>query len=248
MQKHGGVIQERLGHVRLEFGDTLLLRGFKPALNQLKHTAGLIVTEELKMEEFRTDKAPLALAIVLTVVLSATMGVSILTAALAGCILMVFTGCLKMTELHSAIRMDVLFLLAGVIPLGIMLERTGAAALLAHTVAQLANFLPPLLILMMFTMMSALLTELISHSATVIVMGPVAISTAILLGYDPRAFMLAVMFAASTSFSTPVGYQTNTMIYGPGGYKFLDFLRVGGPLNLTLSVVTPIFIYFIWGL
>ena len=96
--------------------------------------------------------------------------------------------------------------------------------------------------------MAMLLTGLISNNATVVVMVPVAVSTATTLGLDPKAFILAIMFAASTSFYTPVGYQTNTMIYGPGGYKFLDFIRVGAPLNLLLAIVTPIYIYLVWGL
>jgi len=93
-----------------------------------------------------------------------------------------------------------------------------------------------------------ILTELISNNATVVVMVPVGIATASAMGIDPKAVILAIMFAASTSFSTPVGYQTNTMIYGPGGYHFLDFLRVGGPLNLLLAIITPLLIYLIWGL
>ena len=92
------------------------------------------------------------------------------------------------------------------------------------------------------------LTELISNNATVVVMVPVGVATAETLGLDARAFILAIMFAASTSFSTPVGYQTNTMVYGPGNYRFLDFTKVGGPLNLILAVVTPIYIFLLWGL
>lgn len=247
IQKHGETIQQRLGDVQLDLGDALLLRGFTRALQQVRHTAGLIVTEELKIEEFRTEKAPLALAIVAVVVLLAALDFSILTVALTGSVLMVFSGCLKMNELHDAIRLDVLFLLAGVIPLGLALERSGASALVADLAAQAAVFLPPLLVLTFFYMVAMILTELISNNATVIVLAPVGIVTAVTLGMDPRAFVLTIMFAASTSFSTPVGYQTNTMIYGPGGYKFLDFLRVGGPLNLTLAVVTPVFIYLLWG-
>jgi di/tricarboxylate transporter len=161
---------------------------------------------------------------------------------------MVITGCLKMNELHEAIRWDVIFLLAGVIPLGLALERSGGADLLAQFAAQAANYVPSLLVLSIFYIVAMLLTELISNNATVVVLVPVAIASAEALGLDARAFILAIMFAASTSFSSPVGYQTNTMVYGPGGYKFLDFLRVGGPLNLILAIVTPIYIYLLWGL
>jgi di/tricarboxylate transporter len=153
-----------------------------------------------------------------------------------------------MNELHQSIRLDVIFLLAGVIPLGLALERTGGAQLLANLAIQSAGYVPPLIVLGIFYLMAMLLTELISNNATVVVMVPVAVATATTLGLDPKAFILAIMFAASTSFSTPVGYQTNTMIYGPGGYKFSDFIRAGGPLNLLLAIVTPLYIYLVWGL
>ncbi len=248
IQKHGELIQERLGQEQLEFGDTLLLRGAKSALEQVKREPGFIVTEELEMEAFRTEKAPVALLIIAGVVITAALGQPILVTSIVGCVLMVLTGCLKMNELHESIRLDVIFLLAGVIPLGLVLERTGGAQLLADLAARSAVFVPPLVVLSIFYVMTMLMTELISNNATVVVMIPVGVATAEALSLDPRAFILAIMFAASTSFSTPVGYQTNTMVYGPGGYKFLDFLRVGGPLNILLAIVTPIYIYLFWGL
>jgi len=248
MRKHGELIRERLGKVRLNFGDTLLLRGNAAALEQLKREPGFIVTEEIELEAFRTEKAPLALAIVVGVVIGATLGYSILVTSLVGCVLMVLTGCLKMNELHDSIRWDVIFLLAGVIPLGLALEKTGGAQLLANLAVHSADHVPPLVVLGIFYLIAMILTELISNNATVVVMVPIAVATAVTLGLDPRAFILAIMFAASTSFSTPVGYQTNTMIYGPGGYRFLDFARVGLPLNLILMITTPIYIYLVWGL
>jgi di/tricarboxylate transporter len=248
IRQRGQLIRERLGQIRLHFGDTLLLRGTAVALAQIKREPGFIVSEEAPPEEFRTEKIPVALAIVGGVVIIAALGQPILVTALVGCVLMVLTGCLKMNELHQSIRLDVIFLLAGVIPLGLVLERTGGAQLLANLAIQSAAYVPPLIVLGIFYLMAMLLTELISNNATVVVMVPVAVATATTLGLDPRAFILAIMFAASTSFSTPVGYQTNTMIYGPGGYKFLDFIRVGAPLNLLLAIVTPIYIYLVWGL
>ena len=248
IQKHGALIQQRLGQVTLGFGDTLLLRGPTSALDQVKREPGFIVTEQMEIESFRTEKIPIALAILAGVVLLAVLGQPILVTALVGCVLMVLTGCLRMNELHEAIRWDVIFLLAGVIPLGLAMEKSGAAQLLANLAAQSANYVSPLLVLTIFYVITMLMTELISNNATVVVMVPVGVATANVLGLDAKAFILAIMFAASTSFSTPVGYQTNTMIYGPGGYKFFDFLRVGGPLNLILAVLTPIYIYFLWGL
>lgn len=248
IRKHGEVIQERLGQVKLSFGDTLLLRGSLEALEQIKREPGFIVTEALKPEAFRKEKIPVALAIIMAVILGATLGQPILVTAVAGCVLMVLTGCLKVNELHEAIRWDVIFLLAGVIPLGLALEKTGGAQLLANLATQSAHYVHPILLLTIFYLVSMFLTEVISNNATVVVMVPVGVATAQALGLDARAFILAIMFAASTSFSTPVGYQTNAMVYGPGGYKFTDFTKVGLPLNLLLALVTPLFIYVMWGL
>lgn len=248
IRKHGELIQERLGQVKLNFGDTLLLRGAVEALEQIKREAGFIVTEEVKAEAFRTDKAPIALLITIGVVVIAALGQPILVTSIVGCVLMVLTGCLKVNELHDSIRWDVIFLLAGLIPLGLALEKTGGSQLLANLAAHSANYVSPLIVLSIFYIMTMILTELISNNAAVVVMVPVGVASAEALGLDARAFILAIMFAASTSFSTPVGYQTNTMIYGPGGYKFLDFTKVGLPLNILLAITTPIYIYLIWGL
>jgi di/tricarboxylate transporter len=248
IRKQGALIRDRLSKVNLDFGDTLLLRGSEMALEQIKRERGFIATEEVKQDEFRAHKIIPALIIIGAVVLIAALGVPILVTSIAGCVVMVLTGCLKVNELHESVRWDVIFLLAGVIPLGLALERTGGAQLLANLTAKSAEYVPPLVVLGIFYVVTMILTELISNNATIVVMVPVGAATATALGLDVKAFILAIMFAASTSFSTPVGYQTNTMIYGPGGYKFLDFTKVGGPLNLLLAIVTPIFIYLVWGL
>jgi di/tricarboxylate transporter len=248
IRKHGEIIRERLGQVKLSFGDTLLLRGTTSALEQIKREPGFIVTEEIQLEAFRTEKAPVALAIVAGVVIAATAGLSILVTALVGCVLMVLTGCLKMNELHESVRWDVIFLLAGVIPLGLILERTGGAQLLADIIVQSGAYVTPLVLLTIFYTATMIFTGIISNNAAVIVMVPVGVAAAESLGLDVRAFILAIMFAASTSFFTPVGYQTNTMVFGPGGYKFLDFTRIGLPLNIILAITTPIYIYLLWGI
>ncbi len=120
--------------------------------------------------------------------------------------------------------------------------------MLADLGTRSADYLPPVAVLAVFYLMSVTLAEFISHSAAVVVMVPVGVGVAEALGLDPRAFILACMFAASMSFSTPVGYQTNAMVYGPGGYKFLDYTRVGAPLSLLMAIATPVYIYLVWGL
>ncbi len=248
MRKHGRLVHERLSTVTLDFGDALLLCGTAYTLQQIKGDPAFIVTEQVPLETFRTKKIPLALAIIIGVVGIAAFGVPVLVTSVVGSVLMVLTGCLRVNELHEDIRWDVIFLLAGVLPLGLALERTGGAQLVADFAARMAGGFPPLLVLIIFYAAAMVLTEFISNNATVVVLIPVAATTAVTLGLDPRAFILAIMFAASTSFMTPVGYQTNTMIYGPGGYKFLDFFRAGVLLNLLLAVVTPLYIYLLWGI
>jgi di/tricarboxylate transporter len=248
MRKEGQIIRERLGRVRLNFGDTLLLQGPPAAIDLIRRRRGFIVTEEPRIESFRVRRIPMAIAIVAGGVGLAALGQPILVTAMVGAVLMVLTGCLTVTELHDAIRWDVLFLLAGMIPLGVALENTGGAQLLADLAVDAANYLPALGVLYVFYTVALLMTHLISSNPTIVVLIPVALATATSLGLDPEALALAIMFAASMSFSTPMGDQTNTLVYGPGGYRFSDYARTGLPLNLLLTVLTPIVIYTIWGL
>lgn len=249
MRKEGQVIRERLGQVRLTFGDTLLLQGPSSAIDRIYRERGFIVTEDPQIETFRTERIPVAVAIVAAVVLFATLGGQpIIVTAIIGAVAMVLTGCLTMQELHESIRWDVIFLLAGMIPLGIALENTGGAAWLADIAVSTSDYLPNLGVLIVFYIVTTLLTSTISNNAAVVVLVPVGIAAAQALGADPRAFVLAIMFAASTSFATPIGYQTNTMVLGPGGYSFTDYLKVGGLLNVILAFVTPVVIWLVWGL
>jgi di/tricarboxylate transporter len=218
------------------------------SLPAIRREPGFVLAGELEHEPYRSNKTGTAIAIFSAVVLVAALGVPILVTSIAGAVLMVLTGCLRMDEVHSAIRWGVILLLAGVIPLGLALVRTGGAQFIADLVTRSSSGAPPVVVLAAFYVATMLITEFISNNGAAVVMVPIAITAARTLKLDSRAFVLAVMFAASTSFSTPVGYQTNTLVYGPGGYRFLDFLRVGGPLNLLLAVVTPLLIALLWGL
>jgi di/tricarboxylate transporter len=133
------------------------------------------------------------------------------------------------------------------IPLGIALENAGGAAFVAAVVVSVAGALPPLAVVGLFYLVTALVTNVISNNATVVLLIPVAVDVATQLGANAFAFVLAVTFAASTSFLSPIGYQTNLMVYEPGGYEFTDFLRVGGPLQLVMAVVTTLGIAVFWG-
>ena len=142
---------------------------------------------------------------------------------------------------------DVIFLLAGMIPLGIALERSGGASDIAELVVIVAQALPPVAVVALFYLVTVVVTNLISNNATVVLLIPVAVDIAAQLEANAFSFVLAVMFAASTSFLTPVGYQTNLMVYGPGGYEFGDYLRVGAPLQLLLAGVITVGIWLFWG-
>jgi di/tricarboxylate transporter len=171
----------------------------------------------------------------------------IVITAIGGIVAMVLTGCLRPTELYEAVDWNVIFLLAGIIPLGIALEQTGGAAFLATLVVPLAGVVPMTVFAGLFYMMTTLVTEFITNIGSVVLMLPVAVDVAHQTGANPFAFVLLVTFAASSSLMTPIGYQTNLMVFNQGGYRFSDFLRVGVPLQLLLAVVTAVGIGIGWG-
>ena len=243
------LIRTRLSRVPLRFGDVLLLQGPKQSLLGMQIHRGLLVIEQRDFKTTRQNKAAIAIAIGLAVVLLAAFKIlPIIVSAFIGAVLMVVTGCLKPGELYEAVRWDVIFLLAGLIPLGIAMNNSGATHLLASNLVVLGSRLPGYWLLTFFFVITALTTEILSNNASVVLLLPIAAEVAQTLGFNPFAFMLAVTFAASNSFMTPLGYQTNTMVYGAGGYKFTDFLRVGAPLTLLMSLVIPPFIIRLYGL
>lgn len=242
-------VRERLGKVTLRFGDLLLVQGPKQSFVGLQNSRDLLVFEQRDMESLRREKAGMAVAIGVGVVLVAAFDLlPILVSALAGVVLMVITGCLKPGEVYSAVRWDIIFLLAGLIPLGIAMENSGTTKWLADNLVSLGSSLSPYWMLTFFFLITALLTEVLSNNASVVLLLPVAAQVAQTLDLNPFAFMFVVTFAASNSFMTPIGYQTNTMVYSAGGYRFLDFFRVGAPLSLLMTVVIPPLIILIYGL
>jgi di/tricarboxylate transporter len=272
LRSSGEVIRDRIEDSKIQAGDTLLVQAASDSIDRLAQNQDFVLGYEANDPDYRTDKIPHAIAIMFGVVgfvaipwavlgnaLASLTGVEqftmlagaqqdILVTALAGVVAMVVSGVLKPNELYDSVDWDVIFLLAGVIPLGIALEQTGAAKLLGNLVAASAEFLPVILVLWLFYIATGLITEIISNNASVVLMIPVAAAAASTIGANPFAFVLAVTFAASTAFLGPVGYQTNLFVYGPGGYKFIDYFRVGAPLQLLLSTVTVLGIAFFWGI
>ncbi|MEY2985368.1 MAG: sulfur deprivation response regulator [Cyanobacteriota bacterium] len=243
------LIRQRLGKVRLKFGDLLLLQGPRESFLGLQTTRELLVLEEKSVENLRLDKARTAIAIVAgVIIITALDWLPITTAALGGVMAMIVTGCLKPGEIYGAVRWDIIFLLAGLIPLGTAMENSGTTQWLASLLVNVGGQLSGYGLLLMFYLATAILTEILSNSATVVLMLPIAVQVAKSLALNPLAFMFVVTFAASNSFMTPIGYQTNTMVYGPGGYRFTDFVKIGAPLTVMLSLVTPLVILIVYGI
>jgi di/tricarboxylate transporter len=248
IRRQGATIQERIDGMPLKGGDTLLVQASERSLRRFNGNRTFVVVQDVDDAEVRRDKIPLALGIVAAVVGLAALNVMpIVVSSLLGVVAMIITGCLRPTELYPAVDWSVIVLLAGVIPLGMALERSGGAAYLASLTAGASETLPAFLLLLLFYLFTTLITNVISNNASVVLMIPVAVEAAALTGSDPFSFVLAVTFAASTAMLTPVGYQTNLMVYGPGGYRFTDFFRVGAPLQLLLAFVTCGGIYLLWG-
>ncbi|MDJ1180004.1 SLC13 family permease [Roseofilum sp. BLCC_M91] len=243
------LVQGRLGKIPLRFGDLLLIQGPKQSFVGLQTTRELLVLEQKNVDVLRRKKAGIALGITTGVIMLAAFNiVPILVSALTGVVLMIMTGCLKPGEVYGSVRWDVIFLLAGLLPLGIAMNKSGATQWLAENLISLGGHLSGYWILLFFFIITSLLTEILSNNASVILMLPIAVEVAKTLDLNPYAFMYAVVFAASNSFMTPIGYQTNAMVYSPGGYKFFDFTKVGAPLSLLMMFAVPLLITFIYGL
>ncbi|GAB3423479.1 SLC13 family permease [Haloparvum alkalitolerans] len=259
VRREGELIRTDLADLTLRTGDLLLVRTTPAAIGYFAETGELVVADERAIEEIAaadtadiaplSPKTPVALGILATVVAVAALDLlPIVIAALAGVVAMVVTGCLTTADAYDAVSWNVIFLLAGVIPLGIALESTGGAAVIAESLVALDGVLPLIGVLFVLYLVAGLLASVITPVATAVLMIPVGVDAAARLGANEFAFLLAVMFASATSFMTPVGYQTNLMVYGPGGYRFTDFLKVGGPLQLLLAVVATVGIAVGWGI
>ncbi|MDZ7706011.1 MAG: SLC13 family permease [Trueperaceae bacterium] len=247
LRQHGQLQQEDLKKVTLQGGNALLLKIDRERLAQLRQEQDFVIASEESIPEVRENKIPIAVATIVGVVGLAVLGVvPIVVSAIAGCLVMVLSGCLSVNEAYRAIQWKVMFLLAGILSLGVAMEKTGAAQLLSDVVVGGLEPFGPVAILSAFFLLSQLLTEIISNNATAALLAPIAIATADSLGLDARPFLFAVTFAASLSFMTPIGYQTNTLVYGPGQYRFTDFTRVGAPLNIIFWILGTLLIPRIW--
>jgi di/tricarboxylate transporter len=247
IQRRGKILRDRLADIDFDNGDTLLLQCDKESVNRIMQSKDLVVTNELTELHLRKDRAVRALTIFISIILLAAFNiVSILVAALIGSVAMVLGRCITLEEAYTAIDWKVIFLLGGILPLGLALQQTGTATWLANTIMQPLIDMGPLVVLASFYIITAALTEMMSNNASAILLVPIALSAAEIMGVSVRPFLIAITFAASTSFATPIGYQTNTMIYAPGGYRFSDFARIGVPLNILFCIITVLVAPIIW--
>lgn len=252
------LLRNGIAETTLEAGDVLLVQTVPEAIQYFTETGDLIVIDEDAFDYLLesdldkiaplSTKTPVAVAIMAAVVGTAALDiVPIVIAALGGVFAMVLTNCLKPAEAYDAVSWNIIFLLAGVIPLGLALDRTDGSQFIAELLVATEAVLPLVGVLLLFYLMTGFLANVITPVATVVLMIPVAVDAALSLGANQFSFLLAVMFASATSFMTPVGYQTNLMVYGPGQYRFTDFVIVGGPLQILLAVVSTVGIVVLWG-
>jgi di/tricarboxylate transporter len=231
----------------LHAGDALLLQTTPTQLAALREDPAALVMGARPKPEARPGRMAISLAILAGVVLTAAVGLlPIVTAASAGCLLLMVTGTLRPREAYESINWQVVFMLAGVLALGTAMQKTGIAAFLGEGLTFVSHAFGPTIALSMLYVLTAVLTQFVSNIASAALLVPVALDAAELLAVRPEPFLIAVTFAASAAFATPVGYQTNLMVFGPGGYRFADFARVGLPLSVLFWLVASFAIPLLW--
>ena len=247
--RQGAPVVKKVDHVVLRFGDVLLMQGSEEKIIHLGRDRGFLLLGGVPAVDYRPRQAPLAIIILVAVILASTFGIQpIFVTAPLGAVAMVLTRCLSIKEAYDSIDWPILVLIAGTLPLGLALENSGAAALLAGLLTSSLGDLGPLLVLALLVLVTSLLTEFMSHAAAAVLMAPIAFETAQSLAVSPRPFFMAVALAASSCFMTPISHQSNALVMGPGGYHFLDYTRVGAPLNMliwcVITLLVPVFFPF----
>jgi len=246
--RNGERIKGNLGSIQLQAGDTLLLEARPAFVSRQKYNKDFLLINDLDTETPRHEKAPIAWLILFSVILAASFNVlSMLNAALLGAGLMIITGCCSINQAERSLDLNVIITIAASFALGAALNKTGVASYLAENIIYVSGGTPWLLLILVYLSVS-LLTELITNNAAAILMLPIVLEITEKVGLNDIPFIFAIMMAASASFATPLGYQTNLMVYGPGGYKFTDFLRVGLPMNLLTGAITLTVLLLGWPL
>ena len=247
IQRRGQVLREKIKDVTFAVGDILLMiapDNEMPVLRRDKNVIVLSRREAGKPPGWRAGFALVTMTLVIGI--SAIGWLPIALTSMLGAAAMVVAGCLSGEEAYDAIDWRIIILLAGLLPLGVAMSETGAADFTVRSLIGLVQPHGPWVVLAALYLAALLLTEMMSHAAAAVILTPISMSTAHLMGVDATPFLIAVTFAAGTSFTTPVGYQTNTMVYNAGGYRFIDFVKVGLPLNLIFWVIGIVMIPRLW--
>ncbi len=253
IHRQGVNLQDALNTVRLAFGDTLFMEGEPDAFRRLQAQKDFVSLSETTAATIDRGKVRLGLGIVLAFVIGATTGLMPIPAlAMLAALAMILTRCVTGEQAYASIQWSIVFLIFGMLGLGLAMEQTGAAAHLVDGIMKLCGDFSPFVILAVVYLLSSTLTELISNNAVAALLTPIVIGIARKIEYageigvDPRPFIVALIFGCSASFATPIGYQTNTYVYGAGGYRFNDFPRIGVPLNLILWIIASLLIPVFW--
>ena len=245
--REGRAYRSNLRDISLRFGDAFLLYGQREKLRFLGNEQDFLVLSGDAQQAQRTDKALIAVLIMIGVLASVILGLTnIAIAAVTGVALMVLSGCVTMEEAYRYIELKAIFLIAGMLPLGIALERTGAANLVAEGMVAAFGSLGPLAITAGLFILAALASQVMPNPAVVVLLAPVALNTARDMGTSPYPLMMALAISASAAFLSPVGHAANVLVMGPGGYRFSDYTRVGLPLTLVVLVITLLLLPFFW--
>ena len=251
IRRDGLIIRKKIAHVILHTYDTLLIYGGRKEIDKLASRGDFILLGEVQADLVKSRFWWVSiLAIITTIVLAAFGILPILKGAIISAVILLLLRIISPNEAYQSIHWQVIVLIAALIPLGIAIESTGTAAFIGQLISEtVSDFSPnkqPYILLGLIYLITMILTEVSSNTATAIIMAPIVIAVTNQMGIDARPFIFAVCFAASASFVTPVGYQTNLMVYGPGGYKFSDFIKVGLPLSIIFWLLAILFIPIIW--
>ncbi len=242
-------IGRQLDELVVRVGDTLLLEGAPADIQRLASEMELVDVTKPSARAFRRNHAPIAIIALFGIVILAAFGIAPILMLSVFAVAMVFlTRCIDADEAFSFVDGRLLSLIFAMLAIGAALQASGAVELIVRGVAPYMGMLPGPLLIWAIYLLTSVLTELVSNNAVAVVVTPIAIGLAQALGVDPRPLVVAVMIAASCSFATPIGYQTNTLVYGPGGYRFTDFMKVGIPLNLSVGLLSALLIPLIWPL
>ncbi|SHF51299.1 Citrate transporter [Loktanella atrilutea] len=247
--RHGHQVGPDLRSARLRAADSLLLEGTQGAFDQLSSAGDMMTVTLSSGRAYRRARAPIALLALLAVVALAAFDVApIAVLALVAVAAILILRCIDSDEAWGAIDAQILVLIFAMLIVGVGLQETGAVQLIVDTLAPVLNGLPPILLLAALYAVTSILTEMVTNSAVAVILTPIAVGLAAQAGIDPRPLVVAVMFGASASFATPIGYQTNTLVYGAGDYRFADFLKIGVPMNLIVGAASvlaiPLFFPF----